>query len=72
MTLRSFQNAYIEIKHISFIYQQNRFTVRKLTCKMINENSLSDKRFPLTMKWNLLIIKGLYFWASGQSAPAHQ
>ena len=27
--LRSFQNAFIEIKQISFVYQQVRFTVKK-------------------------------------------
>ena len=44
----SFQNASIEIKQISFFsffYQENRFTVKKLICKMQNENSLTDKRF---------------------------
>ena len=34
--LRSFQNASIEIEHISFVYQQNRSTVKKLICKMQN------------------------------------
>ena len=45
MKLRFFQNASIEIKQISFVYQQNRFNVDKLTCKMQNENSFTDKRF---------------------------
>ena len=54
--LGSFQNASIEIKQISFIYQQNRFTVKKLICKIQNEN---DKRFYLTLKRNHLTIKGL-------------
>ena len=31
--LRSFQNASIEIKQITFIYQQNRFTVKNLSVK---------------------------------------
>ena len=58
--LRFFQNAYIEIKQISFVYQQNRFTVEKRTCKMQNENSFTDKRFPLTLNRNPLTIKGLH------------
>ena len=40
MKLRSFQNASIEIKQISFVYQQNRFTVKKLICKVQNKNSI--------------------------------
>ena len=59
MKLRSFQNASIEIKHISFFYEQNSFTVKKLICKMQNENSFSDKLFHLTLKRNPLTIKGL-------------
>ena len=39
MKLRSFQNASIEVKQISFIYQQNRFTVKKLIGKMQDENT---------------------------------
>ena len=50
--LRSFQNTSIEIKQISFVYQQNRFAVKKLTYKMQNENSFADKRFLLTLKRN--------------------
>ena len=33
------KDASIKIKRISFIYQQNNFTVKKLICKMQNENS---------------------------------
>ena len=32
--LRTFQNASIEIKQISFVYQRNRFIVNKLVCKV--------------------------------------
>ena len=70
--LRSFQNASIEIKQISFIYQQNRFTLKKLICKMQNENSVTDKQFVLTLKRNPLTIKGLHLWVIRRSAPAHQ
>ena len=55
--LRSFQNASIEIKQISFNYQQNRFTVKKLICKMKNENNFTDKRFLLTVKRNPQLLK---------------
>ena len=44
MKLRSFHNASIEIKQISFVYQKNRFTVKKFTCKMQNENIFTAKR----------------------------
>ena len=54
--LRSFQNVSIEIKEISFVYQQNRFIVEKLICKMQNENSFTDKWFRFTMKRNPLIL----------------
>ena len=54
--LRSIQNASIEIKHISFAYQQNRFTDKECICKMQNENSFTDKRFLLTLKRNPLSI----------------
>ena len=57
MKLRSFQNASIEIKKIYFIYQQNLFTVKKLICKMQNENSFTYKRFLLTLKRNPLTIE---------------
>ena len=40
--LRSFQNASIEIKQIYFAYQQSRFAVKKLICKMQNENIFTD------------------------------
>ena len=40
-----FQNASIEIKQISVVYQQNRFSVKKLICKMQSENSFTDKGF---------------------------
>ena len=70
--LRSFQNASIEIKQISFVYQQNCFAVKKHICKMRNENSFTDKRSILTLKRNPLSIKGLHLYASRQSAPAHQ
>ena len=60
VTLRSFQNASIRIKQISFVYQQNRFTVKKFICKMQYENSFTDKRFHLTLKRNSLTIKGLH------------
>ena len=40
--LCSFHNASIGIKQISYAYQQNRFTVKKLICKMQNENSISN------------------------------
>ena len=60
MKLSSFQNASIEIMQISFVYQQNRFTVKKLICKLQNENSFTDKRFLLTLKINPLTIKELH------------
>ena len=60
MELRPFQNASIEIKHISFAYRQNRFNVKILTCKMQNENSFTDKRFLLILMRNPLTIKGLH------------
>ena len=56
--LRSFQNASIEIKQISFVYQENRFTVQKLISKMKNENTFTNKRFLLPIKRNHLTIKG--------------
>ena len=56
--LLSFQNVSIEIKKIPFVYQQNRFTVAKLICKMKNENSFADKRF-FILKRNPLTIKRL-------------
>ena len=43
--LRSFQNASIEIKQISFVYQLNRFTDKKHTCKMQEENSFTENDF---------------------------
>ena len=60
MKLRSFQDTSIEIKQISLVYQQNRFTLKKLICKMQNENSFTDKRFLLTLERNSLTIKGLH------------
>ena len=60
MKLCSFQNASIEIKQTSFVYQNNRFTVKKVICKMQNENSFTNKRFLLTLKRNHLTIKGLH------------
>ena len=57
--LRFFQNASIEIKQIFFTYQKNRFAVKKLICKIRNENSFTDKRFLLTLKINPLNIKEL-------------
>ena len=54
-------HTFIEIKQIYFIYQQNRFTVKKLTCKMQNENSFTDKRFLLTLKRNPLTIDRMRF-----------
>ena len=59
MKLGFFQNASIEIKQISFIYQQNRFTVNKLIYTMQNKNSFADKLFILTPKRTPLTIKGL-------------
>ena len=56
MKLRSFQNASIEIKQISFVYRQIRFTVKKLICKMQNENSFTDKRLLFTLEKNPLTI----------------
>ena len=61
--LCSFRNASIEIKQISFVYQQVRFTVKKLICKIQNENRFTDKRFLLTLKRNTLAIKGLHLYA---------
>ena len=57
MKLRSIQNASIEIMQISFVYQQNRFTVEKLIYKVQNENSFTNKRFLLTLKRNLNLLK---------------
>ena len=55
--LRFFQNASIEMQQISFIYQQNHFTVKKLICKMQNKNSFTDKRFFWLWKEILEILK---------------
>ena len=60
MELHSFQNGSIEIKQISFTYQQNRFTVKKLICKMQNGISFTDARFILTLKRNPLTIEELH------------
>ena len=60
MKLHLFQNASIEVKKISFVYKQNRFTVKKLICKLQNENNFTDKRFLLTLKRNPSTIKGLH------------
>ena len=57
--LPSFQDTFIEIKQISFVYQQNRFKVKKLIYKLQNINSFTDKRFILALKRKPLIIKGL-------------
>ena len=43
--LGSFQNASFEIEQIFFLYQQNRFSVKRLICKIQNKNSFSDRRF---------------------------
>ena len=56
--LRSFQKAFFEIRQNFFIYQQSRFTVKKLICKVQNENSFTVKRFPLTLERNRLTNKG--------------
>ena len=58
--LRFFQNASIEIKQICFVYQPNRFIVKKLIYKMQNENSLTNKGFLLNLKRNPLSIGGLH------------
>ena len=39
---------------------------------MQNENSITDKRFVLTLKINPLPIKGFHLKVSRRSAPAHQ
>ena len=54
--LRSFQNASIEIKHISFVYRQNLFPVTKLIYEMQKKNIFSNERFFLTLKRNPLIM----------------
>ena len=59
--LRSFQNASIEIKQISFVSQQNRFPVIKLICEMQKENSSTNERLFSTLKRNPLIIECLLF-----------
>ena len=59
-------------KQISFVYQQNRLTVKKLICIMQNKNIFGDKRFRLTLRRNPLTIKGLHLLANRRSAPAHQ
>ena len=59
--LRSFQNAFIKIKQISFVSQQNCFPVTKLICEMQKENNSTDERLFLTLKRNPLIIEGLHF-----------
>ena len=43
--LRSFQNASIEIIQISFVDQHDHFTVKRLICKMQNENTFTNKQF---------------------------
>ena len=50
----------MEIKQISLIYQQNRFAVKKLGCKIQNENIFTDKRFRLILKRNPLTIERLH------------
>ena len=58
--LRFFQNASIEITHIFLLsINQNRSNVKKLICKMQNENGFTNKRFILNPKRNFLTIKGL-------------
>ena len=54
--LRSFQNASIEIKQISFVYQQNLFPVTKLICEMKKENIFTNEWLFLSLKRNPLII----------------
>ena len=54
--LRSFQNASIEIKQISFVYQQNLFPVTNLICEMQKENIFTNEGLFLTLKINPLII----------------
>ena len=58
--LHSFQNASIEIKQMSFIYQHNRVIVKKPICKMQNKNNFTNKEFILSLKRNPLTVKGLY------------
>ena len=59
--LRSFQNTSIEIIQISSVDQHNHFTVKKLICKMQNENTFTNKRFLSTLKRNYSTIKRLHF-----------
>ena len=54
--LRSFQNASIEIKQISFVYQQNLFPITNLICEMQKENIFTNEGLFFTLKINPLII----------------
>ena len=54
MKLGSFQNASIEIKQISFVYQQNRFTV--IVVLMITDLILAFVKVGLVYISNIYII----------------